>query len=85
MPKKFEKKKFVFNSRPLIAEWSTLPEKFLISEIQNANPRHPRPPLTKPPFPIFGNGPNTVSESTVSNTELSEFCWGSLSSGERTQ
>ena len=23
--------------------------------------------------PIFGNGPNTVSESTVSNTELSEF------------
>ena len=35
-------------------------------------------------FPI-GNGPNTVSESTVSNTELSEFFWGSLSSGERTQ
>ena len=23
--------------------------------------------------PNFGNGPNTVSESTVSNTELSEF------------
>ena len=23
--------------------------------------------------PKFGNGPNTVSESTVSNTELSEF------------
>ena len=22
---------------------------------------------------MFGNGPNTVSESTVSNTELSEF------------
>ena len=22
---------------------------------------------------VFGNGPNTVSESTVSNTELSEF------------
>ena len=36
---------------------------------------------------IFGveNGPNTVSGSTVSNTELSEFFWGSLSSGERTQ
>ena len=29
-------------------------------------------------------GPNTVSGSTVSNTELSEF-GGSLSSGERTQ
>ena len=24
-------------------------------------------------LPIFGNGPNTVSKSTVSNTELSEF------------
>ena len=24
-------------------------------------------------LPIFGNGPNTVSASTVSNTELSEF------------
>ena len=23
--------------------------------------------------PVIGNGPNTVSESTVSNTELSEF------------
>ena len=23
--------------------------------------------------PLLGNGPNTVSESTVSNTELSEF------------
>ena len=38
-----------------------------------------------PFLPMFGNGPNTVSESTVSNTELSEFFWGSLSSGERTQ
>ena len=25
--------------------------------------------------PLVGNGPNTVSESTVSNTELSEFFW----------
>ena len=25
--------------------------------------------------PSIGNGPNTVSESTVSNTELSEFFW----------
>ena len=25
------------------------------------------------PIPLFGNGPNTVSESTVSKTELSEF------------
>ena len=33
----------------------------------------------------IGNGPNTVSGSTVSNTELSEFFWGSPSSGERTQ
>ena len=32
-----------------------------------------------------GNGPNTVSWSTVSNTKLSEFFRGSLSSGERTQ
>ena len=32
----------------------------------------------------FGNGPNTVSESTVSNTEPSEF-WPSPSSGERAQ
>ena len=30
----------------------------------------------------FGNGPNTDSGSTVSNTELSEFVLGSLSSGE---
>ena len=29
---------------------------------------HPPPPPKK-----LGNGPNTVSESTVSNTELSEF------------
>ena len=36
-------------------------------------------------FFFLGNGPNTVSESTVSNTELSEFFWGSLSSGERAQ
>ena len=34
---------------------------------------------------LFGNGPNTVSGSTVSNTELSEFFQGSLSSRERTQ
>ena len=33
----------------------------------------------KPRF--VGNGPNTVSESTVSNNELSEFFWASLSSG----
>ena len=32
---------------------------------------HPRKVLSKPPE--VGNGPNTVSESTVSNTELSEF------------
>ena len=32
---------------------------------------------------FFGDGPNTVSESTVSNTELSEFFWLSLSSRER--
>ena len=25
--------------------------------------------------PVLGNGPNTVSGSTVSNTELSEFFW----------
>ena len=24
---------------------------------------------------VIGNGPNTVSGSTVSNTELSEFFW----------
>ena len=30
---------------------------------------------------IFGNGPNTVSGSPVSNTELSKFFFGSLSSG----
>ena len=34
---------------------------------------------------FVGNGPNTVSGSTVSNTELSEFFWDSLSSRERTQ
>ena len=34
---------------------------------------------------IFGNGPNMVLESTVSNTELSEFFWPSPSSGERAQ
>ena len=34
--------------------------------------------------PIFGNGPNTVSESTVSHTELSEFLLPSPSSGQRT-
>ena len=42
---------------------------------------------------MFRDGPNTVSESTASNspscfklTEFSEFgVWGSLSSGERTQ
>ena len=33
----------------------------------------------------FGNGLNTVSESTVSNTELSECCWASPSSRERTE
>ena len=32
--------------------------------------------------PKFGNGPNTVSESTVSSTELSEFFLPPLSSGE---
>ena len=32
-----------------------------------------------------GDGPNTVSESTVSDTELSEFFWSSRSSGERAQ
>ena len=32
-----------------------------------------------------GNGPITVSESTVSNTELCEFFWISPSSGERAQ
>ena len=34
---------------------------------------------------IFGNGPNTVLESTVSNSELIEFFWPSPSSGERAQ
>ena len=29
----------------------------------------------KPSYLKFGNGPNTVSESTVSNPELSEFFW----------
>ena len=29
--------------------------------------------LSKNRNTFFGNGPNTVSESTVSNTELSEF------------
>ena len=33
------------------------------------------------PGPKFGNGPNTVWESTVSNTELSEFFWGRESGG----
>ena len=41
-------------------------------------------PLTITLFNL-GNGPNTVSESTVSNTELSEFSWPSPSSGERTE
>ena len=31
----------------------------------------------------FGDGPNTVSESTVSSTE--ESCWPSPGSGERAQ
>ena len=35
-------------------------------------------------FLAFGNGPNTVSESTLSNTELGEVFWRSPSSGERT-
>ena len=35
--------------------------------------------------PFLGNGPNTVSGSTVSNTELSEFFFGSLSSLPGTQ
>ena len=34
---------------------------------------------------ILGNRPKTVSGSMVSNTELSDFFRGSLSSGERTQ
>ena len=34
---------------------------------------------------IIRDRPNTVSESTVSNTERSEFFWPSPSSGERTQ
>ena len=33
----------------------------------------PKTVLDPPPHVCFGNGPNTVSESTVSNTELSEF------------
>ena len=28
---------------------------------------------SSPPFFLIGNGPNTVSEGTVSNTELSDF------------
>ena len=36
-------------------------------ELQSAPPKLPTGPL------LFGNGPNTVSGSTVSNTELSEF------------
>ena len=36
-------------------------------------------------FPRHSGGPNTVSESTVSNTELSEFSLPSPSSSERTQ
>ena len=35
--------------------------------------------------PKFGDGPNTVSESTVSDTELSESLWPSPSFGERIQ
>ena len=31
-----------------------------------------KPPSCNP-RPMLGNGPNAVSESTVSNTELSEF------------
>ena len=31
----------------------------------------------------FGDGPNTVSESTVSKTKLSKFLWSSPSSGQR--
>ena len=34
------------------------------------------------PWASLGNGPNSVSESTLSNTELSEDFWPSLSSGE---
>ena len=33
----------------------------------------------------IGNGPNTVSESTVSNSKLSEVLWPSPSSGQRAQ
>ena len=36
-------------------------------------------------LPLFGDGPNTVSESTVSNSELSEVFLPSLSSRKRTQ
>ena len=36
-------------------------------------------------FETLGDGPNTVSESTVSNTEPSEGFWSSQSSGERAQ
>ena len=50
--------------------------------LQGALPRGRQLYLT---FPSVGDGSNTVSESTVSNTELSEFFGGSLSFGERTQ
>ena len=45
--------------------------------------RYVSPPLCE--FPIVGKGPNTVSGSTVSNTELSWVFRGSLSFGERAQ
>ena len=35
--------------------------------------------------PFVGDRPYTVSESTVSNTELSEFFWSPPSSKERAQ
>ena len=39
---------------------------------RSSEKRHPNPNFLGQDF---GNGPNTVSGSTVSNTELSEFFW----------
>ena len=33
----------------------------------------PKKTVLDPPPPVIGSGPNTVSDSAVSNTELSEF------------
>ena len=46
----------------------------IVQEIRVRQLVHPSC-ATMDEYAIIGNGPNTVSESTVSDTELSEFYW----------